>query len=102
MKEFQALGLDVSIINDEGKTLQLKDIEDSEDKEDFSTSIDEVENSPAREIKDEPEDSDDEEYDESDEYDDDFDDSEEFDDSEDFDDDELFESKESEEEGADI
>ena len=102
MKEFQALGLDVSIINDEGKTLQLKDIEDSEDKEDFSTSIDEVENSPAREIKDEPEDSDDEEYDESDEYDDDFDDSEEFDDSEDFDDDELFESEESEEEGADI
>ncbi len=96
MKEFQALGLDVSIINDDGKTLELKDIEDSEDKEDFNTSIDEVENSPAREIKDEPEDSDDDEYDESDEYDDDFEDSE------DFDEDELFESEESKEEGADI
>ena len=96
MKEFQALGLDVSIINDDGKTLELKDIEDSEDKEEFNTSIDEVENSPAREIKDEPEDSDDDEYDESDEYDDDFEDSE------DFDEDELFESEESKEEGADI
>ena len=96
MKEFQALGLDVSIINDDGKTLELKDIEDSEDKEDFNTNIDEVENSPAKEIKDEPEDLDDEEYDESDEYDDDFEDSE------DFDEDELFESEEIEKEGADI
>ena len=95
MKEFQALGLDVSIINDDGKTLELKDIEDSEDKEDFNTNIDEVENSPAKEIKDEPEDLDDEEYDESDEYDD-------FEDSEDFDEDELFESEETEKEGADI
>ena len=98
MKEFQALGLDVSIINDDGKTLELKDIEDSEDKEDFNTNIDEVENSPAKEIKDEPEDLDDEEYDESDEYDDDDD----FEDSEDFDEDELFESEEIEKEGADI
>ena len=96
MKEFQALGLDVSIINDDGKTLELKDIEDSEDKEDFNTNIDEVENSPAKEIKDEPEDLDDEEYDESDEYDDNFEDSE------DFDEDELFESEETEKEGADI
>ena len=96
MKEFQALGLDVSIINDDGKTLELKDIEDSEDKEDFNTNIDEVENSPAKEIKDEPEDLDDEEYDESDEYDDDFEDSE------DFDEDESFESEETEKEGADI
>ena len=96
MKEFQALGLDVSIINDDGKTLELKDIEDSEDKEDFNTNIDEVENSPAKEIKDEPEDLDDEKYDESDEYDDDFEDSE------DFDEDELFESEETEKEGADI
>lgn len=89
MKEFQALGLDVSIINDDGKTLELKDIEDSEDKEDFNTNIDEVENSPAKEIKDEPEDLDDEEYDD-------------FEDSEDFDEDELFESEETEKEGADI
>ena len=90
MKEFQALGLDVSIINDDGKTLELKDIEDSEDKEDFNTNIDEVENSPAKEIKDEPEDLDDEEYDDD------------FEDSEDFDEDELFESEETEKEGADI
>ena len=49
MKEFQALGLDVSIINDEGKTLQLKEIEAAEDKEDNNMNIEEVE-SPAHEI----------------------------------------------------
>ncbi len=65
MKEFQALGLDVSIVNDEGKTIQLKEIEDAEDKEDNHTTIDEIE-SPATEIVDEPpveEDSTDEEED---------------------------------------
>ncbi len=35
MKEFQALGLDISIINDEGETLDLKTIEEDEQKEDF-------------------------------------------------------------------
>ena len=49
MKEFQALGLDVSIINDEGETLQLKEIEEAEDKEDLNMNIEEVE-SPAKEI----------------------------------------------------
>ena len=49
MKEFQALGLDVSIINDEGETLQLKEIEEAEDKEDLNFSIEEVE-SPAKEL----------------------------------------------------
>ena len=44
MKEFQALGLDISIINDDGETLQLKEIEEAEDKEDLNTSTDEVEN----------------------------------------------------------
>ena len=53
MKEFQALGLDVSIINDAGETLQLKEIEDAEDKEDGSTNFEEVE-SPAKEILEEP------------------------------------------------
>jgi len=43
MKEFQALGLDVSIQDDEGKYLGLKDIEESEDKEDLRLSMDEVE-----------------------------------------------------------
>ncbi len=42
MKEFQALGLDISIINDEGETLQLKEIEEAEDKEDTKLSIEEV------------------------------------------------------------
>ena len=45
MKEFQALGLDVSIINDDGETLQLKQIEDSEDREDYASNIDEVDSS---------------------------------------------------------
>ena len=70
MKEFQALGLDVSIINDEGETLQLKEIEDAEDKEDNNTSIDEID-SPATEIPPLPEPSEDEEddYDDEDEED---------------------------------
>ena len=46
MKEFQALGLDISIINDEGETLQLKEIEEAEDRDDFNSTIEEVE-SPA-------------------------------------------------------
>ena len=94
MKEFQALGLDVSIINNDGKTLELKDMEEAEDKEDFNTSIDEVENSPAREISNNEEESSDfeEDYEDEDEFeDDDLDDIEE---PENFDD--------IDEEGADI
>ncbi|MDD5888264.1 MAG: DNA-directed RNA polymerase subunit beta [bacterium] len=49
MKEFQALGLDVSIINDDGETLQLKDIEEAEDKEDFNSSVDDFERPPVME-----------------------------------------------------
>ena len=55
MKEFQALGLDISIINDEGETLELKQIEEAEDKEDMKLSIDELESSPATEIKEQKE-----------------------------------------------
>ena len=33
MKEFQALGLDISIINDKGENLQLKEIENAEEEE---------------------------------------------------------------------
>ena len=94
MKEFQALGLDVSIINNDGKTLELKDMEEAEDKEDFNTSIEEVENSPAREISNNEEESSDFEadYEDEDEFeDDDLDDIEE---PENFDD--------IDEEGADI
>ena len=52
MKEFQALGLDISIINDDGETLQLKEIEDAEDREDTKLNIDEVDDSPAVPIRD--------------------------------------------------
>ncbi len=55
MKEFQALGLDISIINDEGETLELKEIEDAEDKEDMKLSIDEFEAAPVKEVKQEEE-----------------------------------------------
>ena len=47
MKEFQALGLDISIIDDEGKSLQLKEIEEAEDKDDTKFDIDEIDKSPA-------------------------------------------------------
>ena len=49
MKEFQALGLDVSIVNDEGETLQLKEIEDAEDHEDFNPNMEDIP-SPAHEV----------------------------------------------------
>ena len=93
MKEFQALGLDVSIINDEGETLQLKEIEEAEDKEDLNMNLEEVE-SPAKEVV--VANSEDTEYEENDE----FDDEDEFDEEdedfdEDFDEDDF-------DEGADI
>ena len=53
MKEFQALGLDISIINDEGKTIQLKEIEEAEDREDNKLTVEELDKSPAVEVKDE-------------------------------------------------
>ena len=89
MKEFQALGLDVSILNDEGETLQLKEIEEAEDKEDLNMNIEEVE-SPAKEIvnsnlEDSEYDEDDEFDDEDDEFEDDEDDFDEDFDDEDFD-----------------
>lgn len=91
MKEFQALGLDVSIINDEGETLQLKEIEEAEDKEDLNMNIEEVE-SPAKEITTtQPEEDITEEVSEEDVYDDEYDEESDEDDFE-----------EIEEEGADI
>ena len=92
MKEFQALGLDVSIINADGEELQLKEIEDAEDKDDSSTTFEEVE-SPVKEVVESNPEEDDEEFDDSEEYDEEFDDEEDgFDNFGDFDD----------EEGADI
>ena len=98
MKEFQALGLDVSIINNDGKTLELKDMEEAEDKEDFNTSIEEVENSPAREISNNEEESSDfeEDYEDEDEFEDEFED----DDLDDIEEPENFDDID--EEGADI
>jgi len=96
MKEFQALGLDVSIINDDGETLQLKQIEEEEDKEDFHTSIDEIE-SPAKVI---PEESSEVEETEEDDLDEDIDDVESLDDIEPTE--EELETEEESMEGADI
>ena len=96
MKEFQALGLDVSIINNDGKTLELKDMEEAEDKEDFNTSIEEVENSPAREISNNEEESSDFEEDYEDEDENEFED----DDLDDIEEPENFDDID--EEGADI
>ncbi len=50
MKEFQALGLDISIINDKGENLQLKEIETEEDRDDSKLSIEELDKSPVEEI----------------------------------------------------
>ena len=71
MKEFQALGLDISIINDDGETLQLKEIEEAEDKDDFN-SIEEIE-SPAVPVV-EPEETEDDYEDEIEDEEDSFDD----------------------------
>ena len=82
MKEFQALGLDISIINDEGETLQLKEIEEAEDRDDNNTSIEELE-SPAVEISsstnEEVEEYEDDEFDDEEEFDENFDDESELD-----------------------
>ena len=43
MKEFQALGLDISIINDKNEVLELKTIEEEEYKDDFKGTVEEAE-----------------------------------------------------------
>ena len=69
MKEFQALGLDISVIDDEGNELALKEIEQEECKDDFVANENEIE---APLISDNS-DSDDDYEDETSEFDDDFD-----------------------------
>ena len=49
MKELQALGLNLSIIDDQNKEYQLKEIEDHEYKEDMNLNIDDID-IPARQI----------------------------------------------------
>ncbi len=95
MKEFQALGLDISIINDDGETLQLKEIEEAEDKDDSNTSMDEFENVPVADVIPSPDNDEYTDYDSSE------DDENEFeDDYEDFMNEEF--SEEDFEEGADL
>lgn len=43
MKEFQALGLDISIINDKNETVELKTIEEEEDNDEFKGTIEDAE-----------------------------------------------------------
>ena len=102
MKEFQALGLDISIINDNGETLQLKEIEEAEDREDNNSSIEEFESTPVPDLMpDTPDESLEDDYsddDEEDEEDEEPDFGENYDDfmSDEFDENEDFE------EGADL
>ena len=60
IKEFQALGLDIQIINDKNETLDLKDIEKEEAKQNVPTSIDDIEIKKLSESKDDEEDDDEE------------------------------------------
>ena len=66
MKEFQALGLDISIVNDKNEVLQLKEIEEEEYKEDIDPNLDNIE-IPAHQIGEE-ETNDDYNEDEEDEF----------------------------------
>ena len=83
IKEFQALGLDIQIINDKNEVLDLKDIEKEEAKQNVPTSIDDIEIKKLSESEDDEDKDDDEELeddldnefeDELDDYDDSFED----------------------------
>ena len=60
IKEFQALGLDIQIINDKNETLDLKDIEKEEAKQNVPTSIDDIEIKKLSKSEDDEEDDDEE------------------------------------------
>ena len=60
IKEFQALGFDIQIINDKNETLDLKDIEKEEAKQNLPTSIDDIEIKKLSESEDDEEDDDEE------------------------------------------
>ena len=83
MKEFQALGLDIKIVNDDNEVLDLKQIEEEEYKDDIKLDIDEIELPP--ETEEDQEDFDDE---------DDFNDEDDFDDEDNFDDEDFEEENE--------
>ena len=60
IKEFQALGLDIQIVNDKNEVLDLKDIEKEEAKQNVPTSIDDIEIKKLSESEDDEEDDDEE------------------------------------------
>jgi len=51
IKEFQALGLDVSIINDKNEKIELKQLEEEEDREENALSIEEIKDSDKKLIE---------------------------------------------------
>ena len=76
IKEFQALGLDIQIINKDGTLKDIKTLEDEEDKDDVPVSIEEIgkqDEKPSLEPEVEEDESDYEDVQEDDEFDDDFD-----------------------------
>ncbi len=85
MKEFQALGLDLKIINDENQVLDLKQIEEEEYKEDIKLDINEIELNGSESL-DDLDDDDDEEYDDE-ESDDEYSEDEEYKDEDNYDED---------------
>ena len=54
IKEFQALGLDISIITKDGETKDLRDLEREEDKEDVPVTIEEIDVTKLEEPVEEP------------------------------------------------
>ena len=50
IKEFQALGLDISIINDQNEVVEMKELEESEDKEEVKLSIEELDSKEKLEL----------------------------------------------------
>ncbi len=74
IKEFQALGLDISVINNDDELVEIKDLESESDDDDDSPIAEEIERPKTEKSFDELEDDDDEEDDYDDEDLDDFDD----------------------------
>jgi DNA-directed RNA polymerase subunit beta len=77
IKEFQALGLDISIINDKDEEIELRQLEESEEKEDTKLSIEEIDSIPEQKELEVEETLEIEEILEEDNYDDDLDEGEE-------------------------
>ena len=76
IKEFQALGLNIAMINDEGKEVAIKTLEEEEDNDSTPLSIEEIDNvsmvkteeKPASTITDEENEEDNDDSDEEDDF----------------------------------